>query len=132
MNANVSLCNDHSNRRTQPRWCVTCIRISMEREIVLKALDCLLEAGYILNTDYGDGPMPIIPTSDRDALVKVLMEGDEDLLRVIGTERTGDEAQIVGWVRFVYGNDGYDVISDYTTNLEAVLKPANDLAEEMQ
>lgn len=35
------------------------------------------------------------------------------------------------WVRLVPGN-GTDVIVDYTTNLEAVIKPANDLAAQFQ
>lgn len=35
------------------------------------------------------------------------------------------------WVRLVAGN-GADVISDYTTNLETVLKPVNDFAKQFQ
>lgn len=45
--------------------------------------------------------------------------------RVSWTERP------IGWVRFVYGNDGHDVISDYTTNLESVLEPINAYAESL-
>jgi len=37
-----------------------------------------------------------------------------------------------GWVYFVYGNDGWDVVSDYTTNLEAVLKGSGELAERLE
>ena len=35
------------------------------------------------------------------------------------------------WVRLVPGN-GADVLSDYTTNLETVLKPVNEFAEQFQ
>lgn len=34
-----------------------------------------------------------------------------------------------GWIRLVFGNDGYDLISDYSTSLEEFLKPVNDLAD---
>ena len=37
-----------------------------------------------------------------------------------------------GWVYFVYSNDGHDVISDYTTNLEGLLKKANLLADKYE
>lgn len=47
---------------------------------------------------------------------------------------TGDllqDDQVVseGWVYVVMGNDGWDVISDYTTNLEPLMSGANRLAE---
>lgn len=35
------------------------------------------------------------------------------------------------WVRLVPGN-GPDVISDYTTNLETILKPVNDFAKQFE
>jgi hypothetical protein len=35
-----------------------------------------------------------------------------------------------GWVLFIYGNDGWDVISDYTCNLEPIMGPANELSEQ--
>ena len=37
----------------------------------------------------------------------------------------------LGWVWFVYGNDGYDVISDYTANekIEALMVNVNKLAD---
>lgn len=30
------------------------------------------------------------------------------------------------WVKLVYGNDGWDVICDYTINLETIIDPIND------
>jgi hypothetical protein len=40
-----------------------------------------------------------------------------------------DDRDAHGWVRFVYGNDGWDVVSDYTTNLEPHMKNADKLAD---
>lgn len=35
----------------------------------------------------------------------------------------------IGWILFVFGNDGWDCISDYTVTLENFLKPINEFAE---
>lgn len=32
----------------------------------------------------------------------------------------------VGWVRFVFGNDGWDVICDYSSSLESIVDPIVD------
>jgi hypothetical protein len=37
-----------------------------------------------------------------------------------------------GWVYLVYGNDGWDLISDYTTNLEDMLAPINTYCDSQQ
>jgi hypothetical protein len=37
-----------------------------------------------------------------------------------------------GWVRFIYGNDGWDVMNDYSTVLEPYLIKTNALIDEMQ
>jgi hypothetical protein len=34
-----------------------------------------------------------------------------------------------GWVKFIYGNTGPDVINDYTTNLEPLMKKPQALAD---
>jgi hypothetical protein len=46
--------------------------------------------------------------------------------------RRFDTRRSFGWVRFIYGNDGWDVINDYTTNLEPVIAGVNALAEKME
>lgn len=37
-----------------------------------------------------------------------------------------------GWVFSVYGNDGYDVISDYTVNLEYLMTEPNKLSDKYE
>lgn len=37
-----------------------------------------------------------------------------------------------GWILLVLGNSGYDIISDYTTNLEEFLKNCNALADKFE
>lgn len=105
------------------------IRASIERRIVRKTVDALLAAGYALQTDQGGGELtPATPTRDREVIFDALVEtDDEHLLATKGDEQQGVK-HTKGWVYFVYGNDGWDVISDYTTNLEQVLEPVNEYA----
>jgi len=38
-----------------------------------------------------------------------------------------------GWIQLIFGNDGYDLISDYSINptVEDLLKPVNELADSL-
>ena len=36
-----------------------------------------------------------------------------------------------GWVYLVYGNDGWDVLADYTVNLGPSMQPANELSDQI-
>lgn len=118
-------CADHKDRKTLPRLCHTCQRIAAEREIVTMTVDALLKIGMKLNTDYGDGPMLKEPTADRTTILGALFLGDEDRLYV-------HHPMAEGWIYFVYGNSGYDVISDYTINLENELKDVFAFCKEME
>ncbi len=109
-------CNDHQSRETLPPLCPICQRISVECQILEKTVDALLTAGFALNVNNGgDAPELLVPTTNRKKLLAYTRATDEDLLIVY---RSGER---VGWVRFIYGNTGWDVISDYTTNLDDVL-----------
>lgn len=134
---NAPRCYQHRRRVDLPRLCHTCQRIAVEQDIVTRTVDALLAAGYALQTDIQEDPRPERPTTDRAAILAEMMGVDDEFLGVyvVGTltfparhrERRPD-----GWVRFVYGNSGFDVISDYTTNLESVLAPINQYAETLE
>jgi hypothetical protein len=120
-------CYDHRERETMPRLCHTCQRIAVEQDIVTRTVDALLTAGHALNTNAEETEGP---TRERKIILSRLMEVDDEFLTVHTPEDLArGEILPFAWVRFVYGNDGYDVISDYTTNLEKVLKPINDYAD---
>lgn len=125
----ISLCSTHQReqRSSVPKGCPTCTRINIERDIVLRTVAALLAAGYELNIDNG-GDEYELPNFTLDAalLTQHLMETDDEYLMVA----TKGEDNVKGWVRFVYGNDGYDVISDYTTNLEPIIEPIMDYIEQ--
>lgn len=133
----ISLCSTHQRegRKVVPQGCNTCRRINIERDIVLRTVDALLAAGYAVGIDedgdhfYG----PSNPTRSSDVIIPHLMETDDEYLGVFPAEdATGEERVVrpIAWVYFVYGNDGYDVISDYTTNLDPALKPVFDYIRE--
>jgi hypothetical protein len=97
-------------------------RVSIERRIVKRTVADLLAAGFELAVY--DGEVLHKRTTDAAKLHKDLLETDEDYLFVY---KAGEKERF-GYVYFVYGNDGYDVISDYTVNLEDALKGVNEFA----
>lgn len=98
-------------------------RIQTERAVCRKLIRALHAAGYKLR---------VVSTDDYETKVG---EGEAGLMRALFNL---DDAFLVphtvcgtphGWVRLVFGNDGWDVVSDYTTDLEPVLAPVNDYAD---
>lgn len=120
-------CNRHRQSEKLLSLCPICQRIAVEQEIVTRTVDAMLAAGYSLNIDNG-GVEPELPafTKDRAEILAALMAtDDEHLLIEVGANR-------VKWVRFVYGNDGYDVICDYQGSLESILAPVNAYAATLE
>lgn len=102
-------------------------RIENEKRIVRAAAEGLHAAGYLVGVDYGDGGGEELPTHAAWSTLEAdLFQADEEWLVAYR------DGAAKGWVRLVYGNDGPDVICDYTTNLEAELQVANKLADELE
>jgi hypothetical protein len=98
-------------------------RQQIEREIVQCAVTDLIACGYAITV--GDGESyPIKRSRDVLAVMRELFATDEEVLYVVR-----GNGSVMGHVLLVYGNDGYDVIADYTMSLEADLAGANALAE---
>ena len=89
------------------------IRQMVEKEIVTAVVVALLNEGFTLAVDNGDnnGKEYEIVSRIATRVITALFETDEARLYAVKDHKP------VGWVYFVYGNDGWDVISDYTTNL---------------
>jgi hypothetical protein len=101
------------------------IRESVERRVIRAAVQGLLAAGYEVSVY--DEEDESERAAKLNATMQKIMTTDEDYLFVYrpgATEKTG-------WVRLVYGNDGWNVINDYTTNLEEELKKANEVADKL-
>ena len=96
-------------------------RIRIELQIARKTIRTLKAAGFALIADNGEEESH---GSERQ-LIDNLFACDEAHLLVRGNGKSG-------WVFFVLGNDGYDVICDYTVNLEPWLSEVNDYADKLE
>lgn len=104
-------------------------RIKIEKQIFAQVVDSLLAAQYTLRL-YDGEEFCTVHTTDRNKIIQASMSTDDDRLFVYnGDGVTGGH---VGWIQFIYGNTGYDVIHDYTTNLEDHIRPALNLADELE
>jgi hypothetical protein len=113
-------------------------RQNIERRIVRTFVEDALAAGKRLavSLDRGyDVEDMLLGSRDKAAIMLEAFAGDEAHIFVQPAEGpTVEDGQVVseGWVFIVLGNDGYDVISDYTVNLEPLLARANKLAEKLE
>lgn len=97
------------------------MRQEVERKIVAAVIDGLL-ADPVLTITVNDGEDDVLKKSrDKKLILKAMFSTDEDIFFIGGG--------MTGWIKFIYGNDGPDVIHDYTTNLEPYLEAANKVAE---
>jgi len=93
-----------------------------EYEVAKRTILALLEAGYTVSV-FDTVETTVEKSNDIVEILQAMRTTGEDYL--IAYE--GDENK--GWVRFVYGNSGWDVINDYTTNLEDALNSVFAYAE---
>ena len=91
-------------------------RQRVEQTIALTAAQVLLDAGFSLGVEDGE-EVTLQFSRDIEAVKKALFTTDEDYLYVYhaGRNPRALEKRPDGWVRLVYGNDGWDVISDYSS-----------------
>jgi hypothetical protein len=95
------------------------MRQIVEREICTEIVKSLLRAGFSISVDNGDNngeDFEIARSHSKTAVLKAMFQTDDEHLYVYN--RSPHAAGAFGWVRFVYGNDGWDVLSDYSVNLE--------------
>lgn len=114
-------------------------RRELEARVVMTVIRSFLAAGYRLSVSLERGydheemkENGVLGTTDLDKLMGEAFAGDDCHLFVHEAEgpllRKGSLVSI-GWVYFVMGNDGYDVMSDYSTVLEPHLKEAEAIAD---
>jgi hypothetical protein len=98
-------------------------RQEIERKVIRRAVQAFIAAGYTVS--HYDGARTTVKRSRKVAEVMAELHAtDVEQLRMHDAE-----GKPVGSVVLVYGNDGYDVLSDYSPSLEAVLAPVNAYAE---
>lgn len=103
-------------------------RQKLERQIVELIVYSAISKGYSVSVDYNDGDdeKPIERSTDATEILKHTMATDEENL--IFHRPNGS---YVGFVSLVYGNDGWDAISNSSLNDEtnAILAPAERFAD---
>lgn len=113
-------------------------RQKMERKIVGQLVDDILKASYRVGVSLERGydiDEMLMGSTNKAKIMAEAFAGDECHLFVQPTEGplVQDEQVISkGWFYLVFGNDGYDVISDYTVNFEKLAKGANKLADKLE
>ena len=95
------------------------MRQEVERKIAAAVIADALVAGYVISVDNGDEETK--PMADFQLIIDAMFMTDEDRLYI------WKAGQRFGWVSFIYGNDGWDVINDYTVNLESIMGTANKI-----
>lgn len=112
-----------------------------ERTIMTATVRALLASGRAITVNDGEEDT-LKDSTDETAILEAMRTSDEDLLICSlpcadpyhghpEAEPCGVRRHGAGWVRFIYGNSGWDVINDYTTNLEPIMGPINDLSESL-
>lgn len=100
-------------------------RRTLERRVVRHAVRALKAAGYSLRLHDGEA----WSTPHRASETQIM-----DAMQATDMERLyafNDDGKSVGALVLVYGNSGWDVISDYSTSLDEALKETNEYADKL-
>lgn len=100
----------------------------VEKAIVGRLVTDLLAAGLSISIWNGGDEPELADSTDAAAIFENLSASDQDELTM---RHGGADGAYAGWIRLVWGND-HCVISDYTTRLEPQVKPASDLADDLE
>ena len=99
----------------------------MERKIAATFVDAVLkESGEIYTIAVNNGEELIRPARNVFSILRAMSSVDDESLIVF------KDGLRFGWARFIHGNDGWDVLADYTTNLEPFMEKVNKISDEMQ
>jgi hypothetical protein len=85
-------------------------RIRHEGRIAESLVAAALAAGYTVSV-YDSEEWTVKRSSDAATIIAALFSTDEDQLVMRDSER-----RKVAWFQLTYGNDGFDVIGDYSAN----------------
>lgn len=103
------------------------LRRLVEIAIVRMLVTHLIAAGFMITVSYGEDPDedPVKQGTDVAEIVDAAFAVDDCCIFV----HKPNKKRPFAWINLIYGNDGWDVISDYTTNIEDHLKNVNDYAD---
>lgn len=102
------------------------VKVRARARIEMKIVDSIIASakrdGYkLVVTDYE-------PDDDMNGDIRAQLFNLDDA-HVLVIDGNGNQ---LGWVYLVFGNDGYDLVSDYTLSLESFLEDTNKLANKLE
>ena len=105
-------------------------RLMIERKIVEKVIDAAFDKGFEMFIDNGGNDDEHIFCSTPEEAKANIMQTDEEYLHIYKFREGKKVGE--GWIWCVYGNDGFDVIADYSTSevMKEIVDPIEDLAEQ--
>lgn len=89
-------------------------RQAIERKIVGEIIDVAFDHGYTIRIDNGGDEDEMIPCRTPDEAKAEIMQTDEEYLHFFKYDMENKKWVGEGWVWCVYGNDGWDVVADYS------------------
>lgn len=107
-------------------------RQQIEKRIVAAAVKGLLAAGYHVGVDNGGDSLEVSPTTDQRTILEGLGHCDVEHLRAYTLTGLPPSPLLKGSVCLIYGEEGYDVMADYSLSLEPALAEANALADNLE
>lgn len=92
-------------------------RVAIEGRVARKVIKAALALGYLISVHDGE-EVTVSKSRDAKAIEDAMFTTDEDtlLIHIPNGKRIGN-------IFFVYGNDGWDVINDYSFSLESMMDP---------
>ena len=100
-------------------------RIAGERRVVNRTIKELLKAGYTLSVDNGGDDLEVFKSTSFREVSQAMMQVDDE--RLIARKDGRNHV-----VYFVYGNDAWEVINDYSVRLDDVLAPVWELTRKLE
>jgi hypothetical protein len=98
------------------------LRQELERRIARRIVKDAIAAGYTVGVNDSE-ETTLERCGDVRTVMSKLCTTDEDWLLIY------KDGKQIGWVRLIYGNDGWDVVNDYTVNLDPIMEGANKIAD---
>ena len=100
------------------------MRRLVEKEIASALIDEALAAGYDISVF--EGEYALKHSINREEILASMFSVDDEHLVMY------KDGKKIGWVWFVYGNGGWDVISDYSTSLEPIMGGAVKVSQKYE
>ncbi|WP_194480655.1 hypothetical protein [Bradyrhizobium sp. CCBAU 53338] len=89
---------------------------AIDRQITTELIDEFLKQGYSITCCVREDDPAFKKSKDRDGILELLMDLEIAELRLHSRGATS-------WIMLVFGESGWDVVADYSEDLEALIEP---------